>query len=230
MRRSILIPLTLASVAILAGCNSQASTAAVTESALRAAVAERSTSAQSDAQHSVHSPLPFPLLGVHFDDRSRAAITADLEQAGLHPGKPDSPWCDWFSQGTAAAQLPGVGTVKVCYTAAGAWAETDVIYPGESSFDDPPQGHAPGLLSLAQDVTAKYGPPATAQGDAEVGPVEMVWHVAGGGEVALLRQFPVRTLTLAMLDLPRKLQMAQEAQAAAQAEQAARAKTPNPLD
>lgn len=105
-----------------------------------------------------------------------------------------------------------------------------MVYPGGPSFSGSPQGQAPGLQKMAQDVIAKYGRPATAQGDAEVGPVEMVWHVPGGGRVIVLRDFPMRTVTLAMLDVARKREMMSEAQAAARAEQAARARGPNPLD
>lgn len=231
MRKPNIISFALTtSLAILAGCSSHASTASVSDSALRAAVTEGTTPVRAPAQQLAHKPLPFALLGVHFDGRARAAITARLEKAGLQPATPDSPWCDWFHQGRAGAKLPGVGVVKVFYTAAGQWAETDIIYPGDPSFTNGPEGQAPGLQALAHDVTAKYGTPATTQGNAEVGPVEMFRRVAGGGEVVVQRDFPVPTLTLAMIDVTRKGEMMSEAQAAARAEQAARSKTPNPLD
>ena len=139
MRRTNLISLALTtSLAILAGCSSHASGATNAESALRAAVAEGTTPVQATEQHVEHERLPFSLFGLHFDGHSRAAITAGLEKVGLQPAKPRNRWCDRFHQGRAAARLPGVGMIQVCYMS------MIVLFDGAPSrlFEGIPSSHS----------------------------------------------------------------------------------------
>ena len=74
---------------------------------------------------------PLKVAGVTFSGRSRAAITAGLNALGLYPARVDSQYgCDYWAQGAdtkTTATFPGLDHVRVCYTAEGAWAETELV-------------------------------------------------------------------------------------------------------
>ena len=188
---------------------------------------------------------PLKVAGVTFSGRSRAAITAGLNALGLYPARVDSQYgCDYWAQGAdtkTTATFPGLDHVRVCYTAEGAWAETELVYGADAGAalaalqgaQQPKQGwggltgqdasHRPTFAGLVRSISDEYGKPA--QEDApEIGPKIAVWG-SSAGNILVQRSWPDQVLELHLADP----QAYQTLQAEMQAQQAQQQKAANPV-
>lgn len=192
------------------------------------------------------APVPaLKVAGVTFSGRSRAVITAGLDALGLYPARVDLEYgCDYWAQGAdakTAAIFPGLDHVRVCYTAEGAWAETELVYGPEGGVTlsalqgarQPQQGWGglaghdasdrPTFAGLVRSITHEYGKPAQADAP-EIGPQMALWQ-SSAGNILVQRTWPDQTLELHLADP----QAYQTLQAEMQAQQAQQQKAANPL-
>ena len=223
MQKSQKVVIATLCVVALAGCAKGSGA----PSPARTTTTASPTTAPSDPAPSASAraalPLPFKLGGVTFDGRSRAQITSALEAAGFTAENVNAQhWCDTFR---APPRITGAGTTVVCYTDHNRWASTDLHFPTHfMSFSQHAKG--PGIVALMHVLAQQYGKPDIANGDLNLGPIEVEWSslFGGRGQIKLTRGWPDQEVVLSFRNLPNyRVANAQfQQQQAAQQQQRAR--------